>query len=294
MDSEEDMYSTIFLALKYPIRRRILRILNESAATYTQILNHLNVETGLLNYHLESLKGLITRDKSERYSLSDFGFAALTLLSNVETPVKRKYEGFKIRSFRVKPRYFWLLIITFLAISNIFWINISQNLSKDKTNTLGETIIQTIGFSDECLNILNSTVKESRIRFDSWDVMYRDTIEVSRLYRLVMSLDTVHAQQWSQIKASVDDLVDFAKELLQRYSRNETYMTISEQQSKCIYKIVDLLRKIELKAFPTKIVIGSNPMLNLVDEDITDAMRVSMELQTELKTALRAFSILAT
>lgn len=76
MSFEEDMYSSIFLAVKHPVRRKILSILNEAPATYSQILNKLKVETGFLNYHLGSLNGLLTKNEREQYILSDFGGTA--------------------------------------------------------------------------------------------------------------------------------------------------------------------------------------------------------------------------
>jgi DNA-binding transcriptional ArsR family regulator len=55
MNFEEDTYDSIFSALKHPIRRKILRTLDQAPATYTEMLNTLGNETGLLNFHLESL-----------------------------------------------------------------------------------------------------------------------------------------------------------------------------------------------------------------------------------------------
>jgi len=86
MDFEEDTYTAIFSALKHPIRRKILRMLEEAPATYTEMMNALGVETGLLNYHLESLSALLAKNNEGRYRLSDFGKAALSLTRRVEEP----------------------------------------------------------------------------------------------------------------------------------------------------------------------------------------------------------------
>ena len=87
MDFEEDTYTAIFSALKHPIRRKILRMLEMAPATYTEIMNALGIETGLLNYHLESLSALLAKNDEGRYHLSDFGEAALSLTRRVEEPV---------------------------------------------------------------------------------------------------------------------------------------------------------------------------------------------------------------
>jgi len=83
---EEDTYTAIFSALKHPIRRKILRMLEVAPATYTEMMKALGVETGLLNYHLESLSALLTRNDEGKYSLSGFGEAALSLTRRVEEP----------------------------------------------------------------------------------------------------------------------------------------------------------------------------------------------------------------
>ncbi len=84
---EEDTYTAIFSALKHPIRRKILRMLEMTPATYTEMMKALGIETGLLNYHLESLSALLAKNDEGRYHLSDFGEAALSLTRRVEEPV---------------------------------------------------------------------------------------------------------------------------------------------------------------------------------------------------------------
>ena len=80
MSEEDDTYSTMFTALKHPIRRKILRIINQSPVTYTEILSQLSIDNGLLNYHLESLRELIRKKEDGTYTLSEFGLAGLTLI----------------------------------------------------------------------------------------------------------------------------------------------------------------------------------------------------------------------
>jgi DNA-binding transcriptional ArsR family regulator len=54
MAIEEDTYNTIFKAMQHPIRRRILRSLSEAPETYTEMQRDLNIDNGLLNYHLDA------------------------------------------------------------------------------------------------------------------------------------------------------------------------------------------------------------------------------------------------
>jgi len=291
MDFEEDMYSSIFLALKHPVRRKIMRILSENALTYTQVLNRLEVETGFLNYHLENLRGLVTKGKDDRYRLSEFGEAALALIAGVEEPVKEKSSGLRILGFRINSTYIAMTVATILMVSNVFWVYAYQGLSREKTNVLGEILIQTGGYLGESISILNSVVIEGKIDLELWSIVFlRDLIQLSRQYGLVVSLDIDHRQQWSQIKAATDSVVDFVNELIQTYA-DYAFMDITPEQSVHISKMRDFFLNTQLKAFPTKIVIGSNPQVNIVDSEITEVMELAEQLQTDLKLARKAFNL---
>jgi len=86
----EETYNLIFTALKHPVRRRILRMLDEKPMTFTEILNSLSVSTGHLNFYLESLGELISKGEDGKYRLSTLGVAALNLLRGVEEPASKK------------------------------------------------------------------------------------------------------------------------------------------------------------------------------------------------------------
>ncbi len=86
MSQEDDTYSTMFTTLKHPIRRKILNILNQTPTTYTDIQTQLGIDNGLLNYHLDNMRDLITKNEEELYTLSEFGKATLNLVRGVEEP----------------------------------------------------------------------------------------------------------------------------------------------------------------------------------------------------------------
>jgi len=92
MSTEEDTYNIIFKAMQHPIRRRILRTLSEAPSTYTEIQRTLNIDNGLLNYHLDNMRDLITKNEEEKYTLSEFGKATVNLVRGVEEPDKTQAE----------------------------------------------------------------------------------------------------------------------------------------------------------------------------------------------------------
>jgi predicted transcriptional regulator len=69
---DEDTYSTIFTALKHPIRRRILRMLSEKPLSFTEILNALSINSAQLSFHIKNLRELTMQTENEKYALSAF------------------------------------------------------------------------------------------------------------------------------------------------------------------------------------------------------------------------------
>jgi DNA-binding transcriptional ArsR family regulator len=112
MSTEDDTYNIIFKAMQHPIRRRILRTLSDTPSTYTEIQKTLNIDNGLLNYHLESMKDLITKNEDEKYTLSEFGKATVNLVRGVEEPAKLAPTSYAISS-RLTIK---LLVIVFAAV----------------------------------------------------------------------------------------------------------------------------------------------------------------------------------
>ncbi len=111
MSFEEDTYNTIFKAMQHPIRRRILRMLSDRPATYTELQTELNIDNGLLNYHLDALNSLITKNQGDKYTLSDFGSATTGLIRGVEDPSKA------VPKVSTTPLMKWVIAILVIALT---------------------------------------------------------------------------------------------------------------------------------------------------------------------------------
>jgi DNA-binding transcriptional ArsR family regulator len=85
---EEETYSTVFTALKHPVRRKILRTLSESPRSFTDLQNSFNVNGAVLTYHLEAMKELVSKTDDGKYGLTDMGVGAIELMERVEEPPK--------------------------------------------------------------------------------------------------------------------------------------------------------------------------------------------------------------
>jgi hypothetical protein len=138
MTAEDDTYSTIFTALKHPIRRNILRRLNTSSATYTELLNELEIENGLLTYHLESMRDLLKKKEDGSYTLSEFGKAGLSLIQRVEEPrTEAKSIALKYRRVKVLLVTLLLCFITvsafYVELNNRYIMSQADSITTDKT-----------------------------------------------------------------------------------------------------------------------------------------------------------------
>ena len=83
---DEEVYTTIFNALRHGVRRRILRMLSEKQMTFTALNEKLNISSSHLTYHLDSLKELVSKDDAS-YRLSVFGRAAVDMMNGIENPL---------------------------------------------------------------------------------------------------------------------------------------------------------------------------------------------------------------
>jgi len=70
--AESDDYDEIFAALRHPVRRQILFLLEDKGElSFTEIQNTLGLnDTGLISYHLKELATLVEQSKRGKYSLS--------------------------------------------------------------------------------------------------------------------------------------------------------------------------------------------------------------------------------
>jgi DNA-binding transcriptional ArsR family regulator len=210
MEFEEDLYTEIFSALKHPIRRRILRSLESDRRTYTEMLNDLGVDTGLLNYHLDHLGSLIRKEEDGRYSLSDFGVAALGLTTRIEDP-REKRDEINLLGHRFPRTPVVLIVVAGLLISNLFLWN---SLSESK-RWYGYRFDYNIDKVNKWYSVFAHKLDRSLVD----DVLNREELEgvhdslVGLLLALsrVTPLDRNHHEMWSRTCESlgyVNELVD--------------------------------------------------------------------------------------
>jgi hypothetical protein len=80
----------LYKALADTTRRRILELLSQRGAmSYTENMNEVGIKnTGKLNYHLKTLGNLVQKDEQVRYTLSEAGKHAVSLLKKFSQPLE--------------------------------------------------------------------------------------------------------------------------------------------------------------------------------------------------------------
>ncbi len=101
-------------------------MLSEEELTYTQMLTKLDLDTGHLNYYLESLGELLAKTGDGKYRLSEFGKASLGLMSGVEETKtdRRETEGLQSSRRRI-TRWGKLISVIALLLAGILLLNVS-------------------------------------------------------------------------------------------------------------------------------------------------------------------------
>ena len=130
---EEETYSLIFTSLKHPIRRRILRMLADKPLTFSEIQEQINIDSGHLSYHLESLGDLIIQYQDGKYQLSSIGVAAVRLMSGVEEHPS-VYSNKKPKRPQVLSKVFSLVLATTLIVMSLHAITYTTPISTATLN----------------------------------------------------------------------------------------------------------------------------------------------------------------
>jgi len=81
----EDNVSKILSTISHPLRREILRFINEKdECSFTELLTMLEVDTGKLSFHLRTLSPFLEQTSSGKYKLSKTGENAFHVIQDIE------------------------------------------------------------------------------------------------------------------------------------------------------------------------------------------------------------------
>jgi DNA-binding transcriptional ArsR family regulator len=115
--TETSDYDSIFAALKNPIRRQILILLEQKGeVSFTDIQNAVGInDTGLLSYHLKELNLLVEQSSRGKYSLSEIGETSMALFRKVEREQERTSKQVRNEIERYVGKIFFIFPIIALT-----------------------------------------------------------------------------------------------------------------------------------------------------------------------------------
>jgi DNA-binding transcriptional ArsR family regulator len=116
---DDELYTTMFNALRHGVRRKVLRILSKRKVSFTSLLNELEISSSHLTYHLDALGELITKDES-KYTLSVFGKAAVEMMTNIEDPPRRYFQSNPGEVYK----YAFTFLLTILVVASALMMNL--------------------------------------------------------------------------------------------------------------------------------------------------------------------------
>jgi DNA-binding transcriptional ArsR family regulator len=214
MEPEEDLYNEIFKALKHPVRRHILSMLQEEPRTYSSMLRALNIDTGLLNYHLENLGSLISKDEEGKYGLSEFGKAAARLKDGVEVP---RVAGEKQHRVRLREVYIFVAVLFVALIVGVSLNNYRQMYLREvemDATSLNVVLRTEQRRLPKLISIVDDAVNNESISLDRIEELRTQTTRSSLLYARIFYVDDVHSELWRETSEAFTMLSSLATDMM--------------------------------------------------------------------------------
>jgi DNA-binding transcriptional ArsR family regulator len=172
---EDEYYSTIFVALKHPIRRKILRMLHEKPRSFSEMLGKLKIESAHLTYHLDTLGDLLSKTEKGEYMLSFIGEAATSMMYQVEgTPKAFPHFLSLPRKWKVCFSALMIGLIIFSAFSYV------QYQKLNKLSAEYESLSETL--SDLLFSAYHKDIQAAVQRWIQVHGTLQDGIEIKPCY----------------------------------------------------------------------------------------------------------------
>jgi hypothetical protein len=185
-NSEEEIYSIMFKSLKHPVRRQILRMLNDKPLSFMEIVELVGVSSSHLTYHLESLGELISKTGDGQYQLSSFGKATVSAMKGVQEAPELEIRRPKKMARKWKAAFAALMVLVLLLssfgiIQFIELTRLAQEQSKLEAENqhLLSWGIGTSKVADFLRNVTQLEAKHYKITLQSNTLEYRQDFDVA-------------------------------------------------------------------------------------------------------------------
>jgi DNA-binding HxlR family transcriptional regulator len=228
---DEEVYSTIFSALRHGVRRNILRMLEEREHSFTDIEEKLGLSSSHLTYHLDSLKELITKTE-KGYRLSVFGKAAVDMMKQVETP-PRRYNG-----AHDTRRQLLIVILVVVLCSSLFglayYIRLSNFLQTRMASASYHTLVDDMGLSFSLLRSSYTSILDTG-KLDYYNVkqLLYQSHQLRSQRNLLKTMDSRHHREWFELDFMAMEHWHFFRNLEERLLQDPNLdpLVLTEEQS---------------------------------------------------------------
>ena len=131
--------SKLFSVLSNDMRRKIILLLNEkSELSFTDLMHNLEVNTGILSFHMRKLQNFLEQTPSGKYCLNRLGNKTLAIIKDgeylsIESDIVKKVTNFPLARFSKR-------VIAFLIDSAVaFTITIATTIVTDISSLISGT-----------------------------------------------------------------------------------------------------------------------------------------------------------
>jgi DNA-binding transcriptional ArsR family regulator len=184
--NEEEIYSIMFKSLKHPVRRRILKLLNDKPMTFMELAELLGVSSSHLTYHLESLGELVCKQDDGQYRLSSFGKATVCAMKGVEEAPELETRRPKKMAKRWKAVFAALMVAVLLLSSfGVYQYVALTQLAADQSSLQAENQqllswgIGTSKVADYLRNVTQLDTNQYKVNLLSNTLEYREDFDVA-------------------------------------------------------------------------------------------------------------------
>lgn len=241
---DEEVYSTIFNALRHGVRRNILRMLEEREHSFTDMEEKLDLSSSHLTYHLDSLKELITKTEIG-YKLSVFGRAAVEMMRQVESPPKRYNEA---QSTLRKVLIVFLIVGLCSSLLGLaYYIRLNYLLQSKMASASYDILVDDMGLSFSLLRSSYTSILDSG-KLDYYNVkqLLYQSHQLRSQCNLLKTMDSRHHQEWFELDFMAMELWHFFRNLEQRLLQDQNLdpLELTEEQIELMVEMRETLNTV--------------------------------------------------
>ena len=241
---DEEVYSTIFNALRHGVRRNILRMLEEREHSFTDMEEKLDLSSSHLTYHLDSLKELITKTETG-YKLSVFGRAAVEMMRQVESPPKRYNEA----QSTLRKVLIVILIVGLCSslLGLAYYIRLNSLLQSKMASASYDILVDDMGLSFSLLRSSYTSILDSG-KLDYYNVkqLLYQSHQLRSQCNLLKTMDSRHHQEWFELDFMAMELWHFFRNLEQRLLQDQNLdpLELTEEQIELMVEMRETLNTV--------------------------------------------------